>query len=77
MRRRLGGAHERQFTALNFPAGIETIEEMEKAWAKIDFGGKQSAGEMMVVIKEFKEQAKYVFNFWAVFIYQRFDRWRY
>ena len=51
IRRRLESSQDRQFRALSFPAGVETIEEMEKAWAKIDFGGKQSAQEMIAVMK--------------------------
>lgn len=51
IRRRLEGSQDRQFRALSFPAGIETIEEMEKVWEEIDFGGKQSAQEMITAIK--------------------------
>lgn len=54
IRRRLEGSRDRQFRALSFPAGIETIEEMEKVWEKIDFGGKQSAQEMIAAMKELK-----------------------
>lgn len=50
--RRLDGARDRQFRALNFPAGIKTTEEMEKMWAKINFGGKQSAQEVIAAMKE-------------------------
>jgi hypothetical protein len=58
--RRLEGSRERQLRALNFPAGIETIEEMEKTWAKIDFGGKQSTQEMIDAIKGLASHAKCV-----------------
>lgn len=73
--RRLEGSRDRQFRALSFPAGIETIEEMEKAWAKIDFGGKQSAQEMVAVIKELEPQLKYVsYSFWTRLIKKIIDR---
>ncbi|KAG9315444.1 hypothetical protein JVU11DRAFT_3055 [Chiua virens] len=52
IQRRLEAARERQFTALSFPAGITTLEEMEKVWAKIDFGGKHSAQEMMAAMTQ-------------------------
>ena len=58
--RRLEGSRERQLRALNFPAGIETIEEMEKTWDRIDFGGKQSAQEMVAAIKGLSLHPKYV-----------------
>ena len=44
-------SRDRQFRALSFLAGVETIEEMEKMWAKIDFGGKQSTQEMIAMIE--------------------------
>jgi len=51
IRRRLEGSRDRQFRALSFPAGIETIEEMEKMWAKIDFGSKQNAQDIVATLK--------------------------
>lgn len=57
IRRRLGSSQDRQFRALNFPAGIDTVEEMEKVWAKIDFGGKQSAQEVFDAMKELESRA--------------------
>ena len=60
IRRRLEGSRERQLRALNFPAGIETIEEMEKTWAKIDFGGKQGTQEVIAAIKGLAPHAKCV-----------------
>ena len=61
IRRRLEGSRDRQFRALSFPAGVETIEEMEKMWAKIDFGGKQSTQEMTAVIEGLDSHPKCVF----------------
>ncbi|KAF8431466.1 mitochondrial protein Pet127-domain-containing protein [Boletus edulis BED1] len=58
IRRRLDGACDRQFRALNFPAGIKTVEEMEKIWAKIDFGGKQVTQEMIAAMKELGSHSK-------------------
>ena len=49
--RRLEVARDRQFRALSFPAGIKTIEGMEKLWAKIDFGAKQGIQDMVVIMK--------------------------
>jgi hypothetical protein len=51
IRRRLEGSQDRQLRALNFPAGVQTVEEMEKMWAKIDFSGKQSTQEMIAAMK--------------------------
>ncbi|KAG8214887.1 hypothetical protein J3R82DRAFT_10058 [Butyriboletus roseoflavus] len=58
IRRRLEDSRDRQFRALNFPVGIDTIEEMKNAWAKIDFGGKQSAQEMIAVMKRLESHPK-------------------
>ena len=63
IRRRLESARDRQFRELNFPTGVSTIEEMKKAWAKIDFGGRQSAQAMMDVIKELESQPECVSSF--------------
>ncbi|KAH0832338.1 hypothetical protein J3R83DRAFT_13354 [Lanmaoa asiatica] len=60
IRQRLEGSQDRQFRALSFPAGIKTVEEMEKVWAKIDFGGKQSAQEMIAAMKALESHPKWV-----------------
>jgi len=58
--RRLEGSRDRQFRALSFPAGIETIEEMEKMWAKIDFGSKQNAQDIIATLKGLESSPKCV-----------------
>ncbi|KAF9219174.1 Pet127-domain-containing protein [Gyrodon lividus] len=40
IRANLEDAQSRQLRALNYPAGIETMEEMEKRWHGLNFGGK-------------------------------------
>ena len=59
--RRLEAARDRQFRALSFPAGIKTIEEMEKMWAKINFGAKQDTQEMIAIMKELTPRSECVF----------------
>ena len=59
--RRLEVAHDRQFRALSFPAGIKAIEEMEKLWAKIDFGAKQGIQDMVAIMKELTSHSERVF----------------
>ncbi|KIK93091.1 hypothetical protein PAXRUDRAFT_534427 [Paxillus rubicundulus Ve08.2h10] len=41
VRANLGNAQSRQFRVLSFPAGIETMEEMEERWESLNFGGRR------------------------------------
>ncbi|KAI9464309.1 mitochondrial protein Pet127-domain-containing protein [Boletus coccyginus] len=56
--RRLESSRGRQFRALSFPAGIETIEEMEEMWAKIDFGSTQNAQDIIATLKGLESRPK-------------------